>query len=1033
MITIKADGKTTWKSLVRQPELNRAQIAIFVLLVFLPIFHWTINGYENLNSTATRLNGLVYNWNGSGNTHPIKIAHAPPKDDPRTLKISFEFLIGSEAFLSPEINRYQDIFETSAHDQGARLEYSVESGLNSRWAIVLRTQTGELKGIDLGRVPVPDLWNRFDFEVQGENIKLWINGNLRVNRSDLPFSFRTDGILIGNTTIADRPFIGTVKNFSIITNAVYVNRIDFYHFIYFIIFISFLVVALRIWENQDQLLRLLLLFLCISFTGYLLAFLKRPYLENLTYMPEILASFAVVLCLRGIYQRLKLGYVICFSFLIFALVSSVGLILVAGRIYLKKTHSNPNQIYTEELGAIFQSSPQEAFEFFWTYFDTNEQVGILFGALLFGLVVITSLHLRIKGISSLKYLGAATFGSFIAFLIWPLNGGLIATGLDAYQEYYRNVVEFRKYADLRKNFSIISATKKEVGETYVIVIGESASRDHFSSYGYFRKTTPWLDSLVGKQNWIFQQKAYASFTHTIPSLMKALTQSNQYNEVSILQAPSLIEVFNAAGFKTYWVSEQGQASGDTVLNALAAGATKTKYVQPITGLDAALDSTIASVDPKSNNLIVIHLLGSHADYRKRVPNGYLQPFSSSYSQLGEITKDKSFLETILNPYDTSIHYSDGVIKKIYEKIVAQVPDLAIFVYFSDHGEDVFGRKFHNSANFTYSMARIPFVIGFSDHWIDRNRERFDNLNANRDRIYTLDLFFEFMIGSAGIRDFYYDVKFDLGHEAYQIDETNALTMRADKDFETSLYTITKERLVSDDPKLIKKANAKVLNETFPGRFLSVHNDVVAKLYETAELGLQGAEFNVTVPIMKIGHYPEVVTELSLKEYLSNDVADQLSRLWIDTKQISGMRISDALDEFERLDARFNLKSRALIESWEPGIISFSNAGWSTVYYIQESQWPECKSFTVNLHSCAVKIAEKVDTLNVSGISFHSEYYQFVKTYLEPLLNDAIGYHSFGLPSKFSLGAKNLVQDLFGLEMVKDDRVKTILIETTDTF
>lgn len=43
---------------------------------------------------------------------------------------------------------------------------------------------------------------------------------------------------------------------------------------------------------------------------------------------------------------------------------------------------------------------------------------------------------------------------------------------------------------------------------------------------------------------------------TVPVLTYALTDKNQYNSVSMAQAYSLIEVAAAAGFDTYWISNQ---------------------------------------------------------------------------------------------------------------------------------------------------------------------------------------------------------------------------------------------------------------------------------------------------------------------------------------------------------------------------------------------------------------------------------------------------------------------------------------------
>lgn len=51
-------------------------------------------------------------------------------------------------------------------------------------------------------------------------------------------------------------------------------------------------------------------------------------------------------------------------------------------------------------------------------------------------------------------------------------------------------------------------------------------------------------------------KAYSNYVTTVPVLTYALTDKNQYNSVSMAQAYSLIEVAAAAGFDTYWISNQ---------------------------------------------------------------------------------------------------------------------------------------------------------------------------------------------------------------------------------------------------------------------------------------------------------------------------------------------------------------------------------------------------------------------------------------------------------------------------------------------
>lgn len=65
---------------------------------------------------------------------------------------------------------------------------------------------------------------------------------------------------------------------------------------------------------------------------------------------------------------------------------------------------------------------------------------------------------------------------------------------------------------------------------YILVIGESETRDHMHAYGYSRETTPWLDSMVSKSGTILFQHAYSNHTHTVPALTYALSE-----KISIIQ------------------------------------------------------------------------------------------------------------------------------------------------------------------------------------------------------------------------------------------------------------------------------------------------------------------------------------------------------------------------------------------------------------------------------------------------------------------------------------------------------------------
>ena len=258
---------------------------------------------------------------------------------------------------------------------------------------------------------------------------------------------------------------------------------------------------------------------------------------------------------------------------------------------------------------------------------------------------------------------------------------------EGYKVYNTNVKEFARLTSERKSNSSIDAHVNYKGSTFVIVIGESQNRDHLSSYGYFRETTPFFDQQLSKLNWLFFDRAYSSYVHTTPSLMHALTSSNQYNGQDYYKATSLVEVFNAAGFNTYWIDEQARAVGDNPLNIIGSASKYFKVVPPNNGeLVNQYKKVLNGLDTQENNLIVLHLMGSHFDYKTRVPKDYSVKFNDTVEELGDYAKDQEFINNILDPYDTSIHYTDNILNQLSKaaKKASVIPDL--FVYFSDHGE-----------------------------------------------------------------------------------------------------------------------------------------------------------------------------------------------------------------------------------------------------------------------------------------------------------------------------------------------------------
>ena len=99
----------------------------------------------------------------------------------------------------------------------------------------------------------------------------------------------------------------------------------------------------------------------------------------------------------------------------------------------------------------------------------------------------------------------------------------------------------------------------------VLVIGESHARRHMSLYGYPRDTNPLLSARRGELS--VYTDVVSPQVHTIPVLRAALTFADWDHPERLTTYPSLIELFNRAGFETYVISNQPLLDGSSSYDA----------------------------------------------------------------------------------------------------------------------------------------------------------------------------------------------------------------------------------------------------------------------------------------------------------------------------------------------------------------------------------------------------------------------------------------------------------------------------------
>ncbi len=306
----------------------------------------------------------------------------------------------------------------------------------------------------------------------------------------------------------------------------------------------------------------------------------------------------------------------------------------------------------------------------------------------------------------------------ITLSVNPLRGNSIFfKAYDALKNYNENTtaLSVMKTKPLGGEFTQVSKAKTSDPKIHVLILGESTTRNHMSLYGYYRNTTPKLNEI--KDEIIVFKNGISPHTHTITSLAKMLTLAS-YEQPDKMYDGNIMQLYNKAGFETYWVSNQKPLGfHETTATAIASLASKTHFVNTsgygIKSLDEKVLSPLQEIinDDKKSKFIVIHLMGTHVKYEHQYPDNF-NLFKSRPETLFE--SEESFSQ--INHYDNAVAYNDYIIRTIIDKIRATNTESYV-LYTSDHGEEVYETKNfagHQESNGTAPMYHVPFILWRSE-------------------------------------------------------------------------------------------------------------------------------------------------------------------------------------------------------------------------------------------------------------------------------------------------------------------------------
>ncbi len=295
----------------------------------------------------------------------------------------------------------------------------------------------------------------------------------------------------------------------------------------------------------------------------------------------------------------------------------------------------------------------------------------------------------------------------------------------------------------------------------VFILGESTNRNHMHLYGYYLPNTPNLDRLKKNNEICVFTDVVSAHSTTIASLSKVFTFCHHESTQPWYHYNNLIDVMNAAGYKTYWLSNQ-ESSGiwGNVAAVYAAHSTEHAYTrirdshEDYGVVDGALfpliDKAIKTRGKK--NFYVIHLMGGHGLYYNRYPYSF-NKFTAKDIKLPLTEHQKD----IVSQYDDALYYNDYVVSKIIDKFRGLD---AIVIYMPDHGEAVYdeGDRMagHFEGNPNRHMIEIPFIIWGSKKFKQQDPQLWSRIEKSVNRPYMTDDMIHTVMDIAGIETVEYD-------------------------------------------------------------------------------------------------------------------------------------------------------------------------------------------------------------------------------------------------------------------------------------
>ncbi len=398
-------------------------------------------------------------------------------------------------------------------------------------------------------------------------------------------------------------------------------------------------------------------------------------------------------------------------------------------------------------GSILDTDPREASEFFLSVSPTTLP--------LLGIFAITTALLILffpRGTAPTRSRKVAAITALLIIIpiadylakgssrdAWPL--AVLQSGYD----YFDEATKLQTLLADRQthHFNARRATPFREREHYLLILGESARRDHLSLYGYPRNTTPRLSK---RHNLLVFTDAVSPANQTRRAVKMLLSPATTEDIEAFYRKGSIIGLAHEAGFGTQWLSNQGRyGEHDTEVSSIGREADYCVFTNTdwdTTSLDENLVEPLQKIirTSRGSDFTVIHLLGSHAAYDKRYPKAY-----SVFTGTPPHAHDQATPQhQIINAYDNSLRYSDSIIDTLIAQM-ARANDIGCAIYVADHGEvlgEDNGRVGHGFPKMQQAEAEVPMMVWCTDKFRQQRPDDWQRLQDNRHQPYSTQHLFD---------------------------------------------------------------------------------------------------------------------------------------------------------------------------------------------------------------------------------------------------------------------------------------------------